>query len=100
MMDVMYLNLTHNKKIRSHDKNLDRPNGIAFSHDEKKLYVADTGENVKCLYVFDVIDNKILNQKLYMILNLFFLMDLDVIKMEIFGQVQERQLNVLIQIMN
>ena len=23
--------------------NLDRPNGIAFSHDEKKLYIADTG---------------------------------------------------------
>jgi gluconolactonase len=45
-------------------KNLDRPNGIAFSHDEKKLYVADTGEDVKCLYVFDIIDNKILNQKL------------------------------------
>ena len=34
--------------------NLDRPNGIAFSHDEKKLYIADTGENIKCLYVFDV----------------------------------------------
>ena len=32
-------------------KNLDRPNGIAFSHDEKKLYIADTGENIKCLYV-------------------------------------------------
>jgi len=45
-------------------KNLDRPNGIAFSNDEKKLYVADTGENVKCLYVFDVLENEILNQKL------------------------------------
>jgi len=45
-------------------KVLDRPNGIAFSQDEKKLYVADTGENVKCLYVFDVEDNIILNQKL------------------------------------
>ena len=39
-------------------KNLDRPNGIAFSHDEKKLYIADTGENVKCLYVFDVLKMK------------------------------------------
>ena len=46
-------------------KNLDRPNGIAFSHDEKKLYIADTGENIKRLYVFDVNDNdKLINQKL------------------------------------
>ena len=27
-------------------KNLERPNGIAFSHDENKLYVADTGEGL------------------------------------------------------
>jgi len=45
-------------------KDLDRPNGIAFSQDEKKIYIADTGENVKSLYVFDVEDNKIINQKL------------------------------------
>ena len=45
-------------------KNLDRPNGIAFSNDEKKIYIADTGENVKCLYVFDVLENEITNQKL------------------------------------
>ena len=45
-------------------KNLDRPNGIAFSHDEKKLYIADTGEGIKCLYVFDVCEDKISNQKL------------------------------------
>ncbi len=44
--------------------NLDRPNGIAFSHDEKKLYIADTGENIKCLYVFDVEGDLISNQKL------------------------------------
>ena len=43
---------------------LDRPNGIAFSDDEKKLYVADTGVNIGCLYVFDIKDNKISNQKL------------------------------------
>ena len=53
-----------NNHLEVMTKNLDRPNGIAFSHDEKKLYVADTGEDVKCLYVFDIIDNKILNQKL------------------------------------
>ena len=45
-------------------KNLDRPNGIAFSHDEKKLYIADTGENIKCLYVFDVLEDGIENQRL------------------------------------
>ena len=45
-------------------KNLDRPNGICFSHDEKKIYIADTGENIKCLYVFDVNENEISNQKL------------------------------------
>ena len=45
-------------------KNLSMPNGIAFSNDEKKIYIADTGENIKCLYVFDVVDNKIFNQKL------------------------------------
>ena len=44
--------------------NLDRPNGIAFSHDEKKLYIADTGENIKCLYIFDVEGDLISNQKL------------------------------------
>ena len=44
--------------------NLDRPNGICFSHDEKKLYIADTGENIKCLYVFDVLEDSISNQKL------------------------------------
>ena len=44
--------------------NLDRPNGITFSHDEKKLYIADTGENIKCMYVFDVEGDLISNQKL------------------------------------
>ena len=54
----------HLKKLDVMSKNLVRPNGIAFSNDEKKLYVADTGENIKCLYVFDVLDNEINNQKL------------------------------------
>jgi len=53
------------KKIDVMTKNLERPNGIAFSHDEKKLYIADTGENVKCLYVFDVDEQtNLVNQKL------------------------------------
>ena len=52
------------KKLDVMNSDLDRPNGIAFSNDEKKLYVADTGENIKSLYVFDYVDNKIINQKL------------------------------------
>ena len=52
------------KKLDVISKNLDRPNGIAFSNDEKKIYIADTGENIKCLYVFDIKDDKIINQKL------------------------------------
>ena len=52
------------KKLDVMTKNLDRPNGIAFSHDEKKIYIADTGEHIKCLYVFDIENEKITNQKL------------------------------------
>ena len=52
------------KKLDVMTKNLNRPNGIAFSHDEKKIYIADTGEDIKCLYVFDIENEKITNQKL------------------------------------
>ena len=52
------------KKLDVMFKSLDRPNGIAFSHDEKKIYIADTGEDIKCLYVFDIENDKIINQKL------------------------------------
>jgi len=51
-------------KLKVITADLDRPNGIAFSHDEKKLYIADTGENIKCLYVFDVEGDLISNKKL------------------------------------
>jgi gluconolactonase len=44
-------------------KHLDRPNGICFSNDEKKLYIADTGDDIKSLYVFDVIGDSIYNKK-------------------------------------
>ncbi len=43
---------------------LDRPNGITISPDEKKLYVADTGENIKHLYSYDLINDKAVNKKL------------------------------------
>ena len=41
-----------------------RPNGITLSPDENKLYVADTGENIKHLYSYDLIDGKVSNKKL------------------------------------
>jgi len=54
-----------NNKLDVVTKELVRPNGIAFSHDEKKLYIADTGENIKHLYVFDLDDNdNLINKKL------------------------------------
>tara|TARA_Y100000590_G_C15664214_1_gene993855 strand:- start:15 stop:965 length:951 start_codon:yes stop_codon:yes gene_type:complete len=43
---------------------LDRPNGIAMSPDEKKLYVADTGENIKHLYAYDIIEGYPQNREL------------------------------------
>ena len=46
-------------------KELNRPNGITFSSNEKKLYVSDTGEGIKHLYVFDIDEkNNIYNKKL------------------------------------
>ncbi|PPR49701.1 MAG: Gluconolactonase [Alphaproteobacteria bacterium MarineAlpha5_Bin5] len=53
-----------NDKLDVITKELNKPNGIAFSNDEKKIYISDTGENIKCLFVYDVIDNKIQNKNL------------------------------------
>ena len=44
--------------------NLDRPNGITLSPNEERLYVADTAENLRHLYSYDLIDGKISNKKL------------------------------------
>jgi gluconolactonase len=41
---------------------LDKPNGICFSHDYKKLYVVDTGAP-RDIQVFDIADNKLRGQK-------------------------------------
>lgn len=41
---------------------LDKPNGICFSHDYKKLYVCDTG-TPRDIQVFDIADTKLRNQK-------------------------------------
>ena len=77
---------------------LNRPNGIAISPDENKLYVADTGENINIYMSYDLIDGKVRIKNLFMILNLFFRWfrcDKD----GIFGQVLVKQLNVLIKIL-
>jgi gluconolactonase len=41
---------------------LDKPNGICFSHDYKRLFVVDTG-GPRDIQVFDIADNKLRNQK-------------------------------------
>jgi gluconolactonase len=48
------------KSISPVIKDLDMPNGIAFSPDEKLLYVADSGKN-KAIYVYDVNGDGTLN---------------------------------------
>jgi gluconolactonase len=42
------------------------PNGLCFSPDETKLYVVASGEQPKCIYVFDVVDggNAIRNRRM------------------------------------
>jgi gluconolactonase len=41
-----------------------RPNGLAFSPDEKKLYVIESKPGVRAIYVFDVVDGvKLANGK-------------------------------------
>ncbi len=52
------------KKLDPIIKDLNRPNGIAISPNEKKLYVADTGDNIKHLYVYDMINGTPKNRKL------------------------------------
>jgi len=52
------------EKLEVMTKNLNRPNGIAFSHDEKKIYIADTGEGIQSLYSFDIYEDFISNQQL------------------------------------
>src|ERR1051326_6271234 len=41
---------------------LDKPNGLCFSHDYKRLYIVDTG-TPRDIQVFDVVDNKLRGQK-------------------------------------
>ena len=52
------------KKLEVVIDDLDRPNGIAISPDEQKLYVADTGENIKQMYAYDMVNGYPENKKL------------------------------------
>ena len=52
------------KKLEVVIDDLDRPNGIAISPDEQKLYVADTGENIKHMYAYDMVNGYPENKKL------------------------------------
>jgi gluconolactonase len=49
-------------KIELLTDGIDKPNGICFSPDYKKLYVCDTG-SARDVQVFDIVDNKIRNRK-------------------------------------
>jgi len=50
------------------DSTLSRPNGIAFSPDESKLYVNDT--EVRTIYVWDVVaDSLIVNKRQFALMN-------------------------------
>jgi gluconolactonase len=53
--------LTSDGEIVLLDKSLVRPNGLAFSPDEKKLYVADSQE--RKIYVWDVDDQGMISGK-------------------------------------
>ena len=44
---------------------MERPNGLAFSPDEKKLYVVDTPDGTKTTRVYDIAGDKAVNGKLF-----------------------------------
>ena len=44
---------------------MERPNGLAFSPDESKLYVVDTPDGVRTTHVYDIKDGKAANGRLF-----------------------------------
>jgi gluconolactonase len=42
-----------------------RPNGLAFSPDEKRLYVVDTPAEPKTTHVYDIVDDKASNGRVF-----------------------------------
>lgn len=59
-----YIYEPNSNKTSIVDKTCDRPNGLAFSDDETKLYIADSGEP-GTISLFDVNDNKLSNKRLF-----------------------------------
>ncbi len=51
-----------NGKLEVLTDEIDKPNGICFSPDYKKLYVCDTGA-AQDIQVYDIVDNKLRNRK-------------------------------------
>jgi gluconolactonase len=56
--------IDENNDVNLITKEIDAPNGIAFSNDEKKLYISDTGITGN-IFSFDVSGNKISNKKVF-----------------------------------
>jgi gluconolactonase len=44
---------------------MERPNGLAFSPDEKRLYVVDTPDGTRTTHVYDIVDGKAVNGGLF-----------------------------------
>ena len=44
---------------------MERPNGLCFSPDEKRLYVVDTPDGTRTTHVYDVVDGKAVNGRLF-----------------------------------
>ena len=44
---------------------MERPNGLAFSPDERKLYVVDTPDGTKTTRVYDIVDGQAVNGRLF-----------------------------------
>ena len=44
---------------------MERPNGLAFSPDESRLYVVDTPGGVKTTHVYDMVDGKAVNGRVF-----------------------------------
>src|SRR6267154_5512579 len=44
---------------------MERPNGLCFSPDEKRLYVVDTPDGTRTTHVYDMVDGKAVNGRLF-----------------------------------
>jgi gluconolactonase len=44
---------------------MERPNGLAFSPDESRLYVVDTPDGTRTTHVYDIADGKAVNGRLF-----------------------------------